>query len=101
MGLKIAGALFVLVLAASMVASATAKRGWNWNNWNSSTTAGNWNHTNNQNFWGFWHKNATATQRSNRIIVGGSENWHFGYNYTDWAIKNGPFYMNDTLGTQS
>ncbi|XP_057972660.1 uncharacterized protein LOC131160796 [Malania oleifera] len=33
-----------------------------------------------------------------RIIVGGgSSKWTFGVNYTDWAIKNGPFYINDTL----
>jgi hypothetical protein len=30
--------------------------------------------------------------------VDGSQNWHFDYNYSDWAIKNGPFYLNDTLG---
>ena len=33
-----------------------------------------------------------------RIVVGGSEHWHFGFNYTDWAIKAAPFYKNDTLG---
>ncbi|KAK7308584.1 hypothetical protein VNO77_42203 [Canavalia gladiata] len=31
------------------------------------------------------------------IVVGGSENWRFGYNYTDWAIKNVPYYAGDTL----
>ncbi|XP_043714099.1 blue copper protein 1a-like [Telopea speciosissima] len=31
------------------------------------------------------------------IMVGGSEGWHFGFNYTDWAFENGPFYLNDTL----
>ncbi|KAK4429058.1 hypothetical protein Salat_1205800 [Sesamum alatum] len=31
------------------------------------------------------------------IVVGGSEGWRFGYNYTDWALKHGPFYINDTL----
>ncbi|XP_058099964.1 uncharacterized protein LOC131244358 [Magnolia sinica] len=30
-------------------------------------------------------------------IVGGSDNWRFGFNYSDWAHKNGPFYQNDTL----
>lgn len=33
-----------------------------------------------------------------KIVVGGSENWHFGFNYAEWALKNGPFYFNDTLG---
>ncbi|XP_042507599.1 uncharacterized protein LOC122083775 [Macadamia integrifolia] len=31
------------------------------------------------------------------IVVGGSEGWRFGFNYTDWAFQNGPFYLNDTL----
>ncbi|KAH6788483.1 hypothetical protein C2S51_003489 [Perilla frutescens var. frutescens] len=31
------------------------------------------------------------------VIVGGSEGWRSGYNYTDWALKHGPFYINDTL----
>ncbi|KAL2344848.1 hypothetical protein Fmac_006133 [Flemingia macrophylla] len=44
------------------------------------------------------HQNKTQQQKQPRnIIVGGSEHWHFGYNYTDWAFKNGPFYLNDTL----
>ncbi|KAL5982395.1 hypothetical protein ACLOJK_016466 [Asimina triloba] len=30
-------------------------------------------------------------------IVGGSEHWRFGFNYSDWALKNGPFFQNDTL----
>ncbi|KAI3460260.1 hypothetical protein Pfo_016923 [Paulownia fortunei] len=31
------------------------------------------------------------------VVVGGSEGWRFGYNYTDWALRHGPFYINDTL----
>ncbi|KAL2231577.1 UNVERIFIED_CONTAM: hypothetical protein Sindi_1752300 [Sesamum indicum] len=64
--------------------------------YNAGSTA--WNHTN-SGFWGFaGRKNATLGS-SRRIIVGGSEqNWRFGFNYTDWAIKNAPFYLNDTLG---
>ncbi|GMY28594.1 blue copper protein 1a-like [Fagus crenata] len=30
-------------------------------------------------------------------VVGGSEGWRFGFNYTDWALQNSPFYINDTL----
>ncbi|XP_058088615.1 uncharacterized protein LOC131235445 [Magnolia sinica] len=30
-------------------------------------------------------------------IVGGSDHWRYGFNYTDWALKNAPFYQNDTL----
>jgi hypothetical protein len=36
-------------------------------------------------------------QGPNKIIVGGSEGWHFNFSYTGWALKNGPFYVNDTL----
>ncbi|EXB75626.1 hypothetical protein L484_026102 [Morus notabilis] len=31
------------------------------------------------------------------IVVGGSEGWRFGFNYTDWSIQNSPFYINDKL----
>ncbi|PSS31398.1 Early nodulin-55-2 like [Actinidia chinensis var. chinensis] len=31
------------------------------------------------------------------IVVGGSEQWRYGFNYTDWALKRSPFYVNDTL----
>lgn len=37
-------------------------------------------------------------QQADTIVVGGSENWRFGINYTDWSLKRGPFYINDTLG---
>ena len=32
------------------------------------------------------------------IVVGGLEGWRFGFNYTDWALQNSPFYINDELG---
>ena len=35
------------------------------------------------------------------IVVGGSEGWHYGFNYTDWALQNSPFYFNDKLGQYS
>ncbi|PIA46446.1 hypothetical protein AQUCO_01500173v1 [Aquilegia coerulea] len=31
------------------------------------------------------------------IVVGGTENWHFGFNYTNWAFQNSPMYLNDAL----
>lgn len=94
MAMRFGGAIFVLVaLIMSIFAIAEANKDW-------STVAGNWNHTGGANnfSWGYnyWHKN--ATQRSNKFVVGGSDQWRFGFNYTDWAIKNGPFYLNDTLG---
>ncbi|XXG61069.1 hypothetical protein AAC387_Pa04g2816 [Persea americana] len=30
-------------------------------------------------------------------IVGGSNHWRFGFNYSAWALTNAPIYQNDTL----
>ncbi|XAR61845.1 hypothetical protein NMG60_11016373 [Bertholletia excelsa] len=38
-----------------------------------------------------------VASRADTIVVGGSENWRSGFNYTDWALKHGPFYLNDVL----
>ncbi|PKA49123.1 Blue copper protein [Apostasia shenzhenica] len=39
---------------------------------------------------------ATSTTAA-KINVGGSLNWTFGFNYTDWALKSAPFFVNDSL----
>lgn len=36
--------------------------------------------------------------RAERFIVGDTARWTWGYNYTDWVIKKGPFFLNDSLG---
>ena len=41
-----------------------------------------------------------CTESAKKIIVGGT-NWTFGFDYTNWASKNGPFYVNDILGKLS
>ncbi|XP_068344601.1 uncharacterized protein [Pyrus communis] len=38
-----------------------------------------------------------AVGQAKTVVVGGSEGWRFGFNYTDWTLKNGPFYIKDTL----
>ncbi|GMN18824.1 hypothetical protein TIFTF001_045077 [Ficus carica] len=38
-----------------------------------------------------------AVCEARTIVVGGSEGWHYGFNYTDWAIQNSPFYFKDKL----
>ncbi|PON71393.1 Cupredoxin [Trema orientale] len=38
-----------------------------------------------------------AVGQAKTIVVGGSEGWRFGFNYTNWAIQNTPFYINDKL----
>ncbi|AES73248.2 plastocyanin-like domain protein [Medicago truncatula] len=40
-------------------------------------------------------RSKARTKRS--ILVGDSEGWRAGTNYTQWAIKNSPFQINDTL----
>ena len=81
MGFTIAQGLVLVLLTASTMAVSTANKGWQFGNWP---------------YRGPYHPNNTQT--SNRIIVGDSYHWNFGFNYTNWAIKHGPFYLNDTLG---
>uniref|UniRef100_A0A453R496 Phytocyanin domain-containing protein n=1 Tax=Aegilops tauschii subsp. strangulata TaxID=200361 RepID=A0A453R496_AEGTS len=38
--------------------------------------------------------------RAERFIVGDAARWTWGYNYTDWVIRKGPFFQDDSLGTQ-
>ncbi|TMW87625.1 hypothetical protein EJD97_019710 [Solanum chilense] len=73
------------LLFSSMFAIGLANYDFNWG----STT---WNKTN----FPYTHP-PNATHTSNRFIVGGSENWHYGFNYMDWARNNTPFFVNDTL----
>jgi hypothetical protein len=37
--------------------------------------------------------------RAEQFIVGDTARWTWGYNYTDWVVKKGPFFQNDSLGT--
>ncbi|KDO49133.1 hypothetical protein CISIN_1g041261mg, partial [Citrus sinensis] len=41
--------------------------------------------------------NTSDDDGPNKIIVGSSDNWHFGFNYSVWAFQNAPFYVNDVL----
>ena len=43
---------------------------------------------------------APAASRAERFVVGDAARWTWGYNYTDWVIRKGPFFQNDTLGTE-
>ena len=70
MGFTIAQGLMIVFLIASTMAGSTARPCGNSNN----------------------------TQTSKRIVVGDSHHWTYGFNYSKWAIKHGPFYLNDTLG---
>ncbi|TYG85270.1 hypothetical protein ES288_A13G039700v1 [Gossypium darwinii] len=72
--------LVLVLVAASMVGVSLANKEWR--------SLGSHPHP---------HHPHNHTNGHKRIIVGGSQNWHFGVNYTDWSRKNGPFYINDTL----
>lgn len=39
-----------------------------------------------------------AASEARTLVVGGSEGWRYGFNYTDWAFQNSPFYIKDQLG---
>ncbi|TQD78454.1 hypothetical protein C1H46_035994 [Malus baccata] len=84
MGSSFAQITLAVVLIASMLAVSTANKDWQHGNY----TGSGFNN-------GSYHLN--KTKGPNKIVVGGSENWHFGFNYTDWALKNGPIYIKDTL----
>ncbi|CAB4265838.1 unnamed protein product [Prunus armeniaca] len=38
-----------------------------------------------------------ALGEAKTVVVGGSQGWRYGFNYTHWTLKNGPFYIKDTL----
>ncbi|CAF1839865.1 hypothetical protein HID58_060294 [Brassica napus] len=40
--------------------------------------------------------NATYNE-PRKIIVGGDKEWTYGFNYSDWASKTAPFFVNDIL----
>ncbi|GMN37558.1 hypothetical protein TIFTF001_006915 [Ficus carica] len=88
MGSTFAHCVIALLIASTFAGSCAASRDCPFNNTNSQLKHG-------QNWWN--RPNKTQGAAPNKIIVGGSEKWHFGFNYTDWALKHGPFYINDVL----
>lgn len=81
-----------LVVVASVAAPAPA------------TAMANFNQSNNVNMSSYYYgwgtrPGANCSQNSREIIVGGDSHWQFGFDYSSWAFKNGPFYVNDTIGT--
>ncbi|KAJ0077551.1 hypothetical protein Patl1_36193 [Pistacia atlantica] len=86
MASTVAHGLVLIVAAASMLTVAMANRGWSYgfNYTFFPPIPKHGSHNNNLN-------------PPNNITVGGSDNWHFGFNYSVWAFQNSPFYVNDTL----
>uniref|UniRef100_A0A7N0T1B7 Phytocyanin domain-containing protein n=1 Tax=Kalanchoe fedtschenkoi TaxID=63787 RepID=A0A7N0T1B7_KALFE len=46
---------------------------------------------------GRWPSFNHTAKGSRKIVVGGADKWRIGFNYTEWACKNGPFFQNDVL----
>lgn len=71
--------------------------GWGWgpkntNNSGSGSSGSSWG-------WGGHSKGYNATYNAPRkIIVGGDKEWTYGFNYSVWASKTAPFFLNDILG---
>ncbi|OAY85691.1 uncharacterized protein LOC109707554 [Ananas comosus] len=38
-----------------------------------------------------------AARLNKEFVVGGDQHWRFGYNYSDWALRNFPFIDDDIL----
>ncbi|XWS39983.1 hypothetical protein CRYUN_Cryun18bG0101200 [Craigia yunnanensis] len=86
MAFTYAHGLILVAAAASMLGVSMANKDWAGSNY----TGWGWG-------WGSNNHPMNETEGPNKIIVGGSENWHFGFNYSDWTFRNAPFYFNDTL----
>ncbi|XP_030445343.2 uncharacterized protein LOC115667960 [Syzygium oleosum] len=82
MAMKFGGAMMLVVIASAMMGASMAYPGWN---------------NNNGYAWPPNQDDGPAEVPPKKIVVGGSENWHFGFDYSAWAHKNSPFYVNDTL----
>ncbi|KAE8690609.1 Cytochrome P450-like protein [Hibiscus syriacus] len=80
----------LLVAAAYMLGVSHANKDWGSPKSNYTSWGWRWNSTN--------QHPLNETQGPQKIIVGGPQNWHFGFNYSHWAFQNAPFYFNDTLG---
>ncbi|XP_050234620.1 uncharacterized protein LOC126682899 [Mercurialis annua] len=76
--------LFMLIVfCASMLQVSVANRNWQYG-WNTPKH-------------GHHRPSPPLKNTPKTIVVGGSAKWTFGFDYTDWAFKNGPLYVNDTL----
>ena len=91
MAIKFAEGLTLLLLAASMWALGEANRSWGWGSGFNQTGWPQRSGCNNSST-----SNSTNVT-SKTVVVGGSQNWVYGFNYSDWALQNGPFHLNDTL----
>ncbi|KAK2665150.1 hypothetical protein Ddye_003724 [Dipteronia dyeriana] len=84
--------ILVVVTASMLVTVSVANRDWYNGGGSNYTTNWPWGPRNDSH-----SLNSTSTNKPNKIIVGGSEHWHYGFNYSVWAFQNNPFYVKDVL----
>ncbi|KAL3638590.1 hypothetical protein CASFOL_017961 [Castilleja foliolosa] len=87
MVVKFAGSLVLLLVATSVLAIAMANPNMPWPWWPGQAPY-------------CWLPCDGSNITKKEIVVGGDQprnSWRFGYNYSDWAMKNAPFYLNDIL----
>ncbi|KAH7575196.1 hypothetical protein ACOSP7_005357 [Xanthoceras sorbifolium] len=85
--------ILVAVVASMLVTVSVANRDWYYGG------GGGFNYTTH---WPWGPRNDSynlnyTNNGPNKIIVGGSEHWHYGFNYSVWAFHNASFYVNDVL----
>lgn len=88
----VADKLFLILAVASMLVAVTVAN----KDWYYGGGGGGFNYTTNWPWWG--PRNESNANGPNKIIVGGSDHWRFGFNYSVWAFQNAPIYVNDILG---
>ncbi|KAI9181705.1 hypothetical protein LWI28_017700 [Acer negundo] len=86
--------ILIVVTASMLVSVSVANKDW----YNGGGGGGGFNYTTN---WPWGPRNDShslnRTSKPNKIIVGGSDHWHYGFNYSVWAFQKNPFYVNDVL----
>ncbi|CAN0846685.1 hypothetical protein LINGRAHAP2_LOCUS4565 [Linum grandiflorum] len=78
-----ATAMLVILLSSAALGMTSANKDWGYGNYSGGDSP----------------RNRRPKERTPRKIVvgGGKQNWGFGFDYTNWAMRNGPFFVNDTL----
>ncbi|XP_050234898.1 uncharacterized protein LOC126683109 [Mercurialis annua] len=81
MGPKSSEICILFLLCSSMLQVTVANRNWQYG-WSTPKHG---------------YRSPKYTNTPKKIVVGGSANWTFGFDYSVWAFRNGPLYVNDTL----
>ncbi|CAN1133524.1 hypothetical protein LINPERPRIM_LOCUS16633 [Linum perenne] len=80
-------AMFMILLSAAALGIASANKDWGYGNYGGGWGGGG----------GSPRHRRPSEHIPRKIVVGGNQTWAFGFDYTNWAMRNGPFFVNDTL----